>query len=279
MLSTFLIALREGLEASLIVSILIAYLGRTGREAYTRFIWIGVSSALALSFGFGAVLSFTTTQLSARGEELFAGTTSLAAVGFVTTMVFWMKRNARALGKNLHGKVDQALPLGSFALIATAFFAVAREGLETALFIYSNFRTVSSDTSPAIGLVFGLLSAVTLGALIYRKTVKINLGKFFTVTGYGLIIVAAGVLSHGIVEFQNRGDIPGGTNFAWSSKSSPNIFWTVIDGTIGIGSTLTWLQLALWAIYLVVVISLYRRPLKSVKAQPVQLVPVTTPSL
>ena len=278
MLSTFLIALREGLEASLIVSILIAYLGRTGRESYTRFIWIGVSSAVALSLGFGALLSFTTTQLSARGEELFAGVTSLAAVGFVTVMVFWMKRNARAMGKNLHGRVDHALPLGSFALVATAFFAVAREGLETALFIYSNFRTVSSDTSPAIGLVIGLSSAVTLGALIYRKTVKINLGKFFTITGYGLIIVAAGVLSHGIVEFQNRGDIAGGASFAWRSNSNSNVLWTLLDGTIGIGSTLTWLQLALWATYLVVVISLYRRPLKAATTATAPVAPVAASS-
>ena len=118
MLSTYLIALREGLEASLIVSILVAYLARTDRKSYARYIWTGVGAAVALSFGLGALLSFTSTTLSVRGEELFAGLTSVAAVGFVTAMVFWMKRTARGLGKELQSKVDDALPLGSIALIS-----------------------------------------------------------------------------------------------------------------------------------------------------------------
>ena len=269
MLSTYLIALREGLEASLIVSILVAYLARTDRKSYARYIWAGVGAAVALSFGLGALLSFTSTRLSVRGEELFAGLTSIAAVGFVTAMVFWMKRTARGLGKELQSKVDDALPLGSIALISTAFFAVAREGLETALFIYSNFRTVRSNTAPSLGLVLGLLSAITLGLLIYRKTVKINLGKFFTVTGFGLITVAAGVLSHAVGEFQSRGDLPGVNVFAWNVAPSGNAFlstntlWTILDGTIGIGSSLTVFQLIVWVAYLSIVLSIYSRPAKA----------------
>ncbi len=262
MLSTYLIALREGLEACLIVSILVAYLSRTGKQSYARYIWIGVGSAVSLSFGLGALLSFTSTTLSTRGEELFAGITSVVAVAFVTLMVFWMKRTARSLGKELHSKVEGALPLGALALISTAFFAVAREGLETALFIYSNFRTVGSNTAPSLGLFLGLLSAITLGLLIYRKTVKINLGTFFTVTGYGLIVVAAGVLSHAVSEFQNRGDLPGSQSFIWHSSGAQSFIWTLVDGSVGIGSSLTWLQGLTWAIYLLAVISLYRRPLK-----------------
>jgi high-affinity iron transporter len=179
-LSTFLIALREGLEASLIISILLAYLVRTGKGLLSRFIWIGVALAAALSFGLGAALSLTSRTLSPAHEQLFAGITSLASVAFVTAMVFWMRRTARGLGRELQGKVDGALALGSLALISTAFFAVAREGLETALFIYANFRTVGSNTAPSLGLTFGLLAAIFLGIAIYRKTVKINLGKFFT---------------------------------------------------------------------------------------------------
>ncbi len=276
MLSTFLIALREGLEASLIVSILVAYLSRTGRKSFARYIWIGVGCAVALSFGLGALLSFTTTTLSTRSEELFAGVTSILAVAFVSTMVFWMKRTARGLGKELQGKVDQALPLGAFALISTAFFAVAREGLETALFIYSNFRTVNSSSAPSLGLILGLVSAITLGALIYRRTVKLNLGKFFTVTGYGLIIVAAGVLSHAVSEFQSRGNLPGASSFAWNQSSGSQTLWTIIDGSIGIGSSLTWLQLVIWAIYLILMISLYRRPQKVVRTAPLAA-PATAP--
>ena len=269
MLSTYLIALREGLEASLIVSILVAYLARTDRKSYARYIWAGVGAAVALSFGLGALLSFTSTTLSVRGEELFAGLTSVAAVGFVTAMVFWMKRTARGLGKELQSKVDDALPLGSIALISTAFFAVAREGLETALFIYSNFRTVRSNTAPSLGLILGLLSAITLGFLIYRKTVKINLGKFFTVTGFGLITVAAGVLSHAVGEFQSRGDLPGNNLFAWNVEPtgtgvfSANTLWTILDGSVGIGSSLTVLQLIVWVAYLSIVLSIYGRPAKA----------------
>ena len=265
-LSTLLIALREGLEASLIISILLAYLVRTGNAPLTRYIWVGVCSAVALSFGLGATLSFTSRHLSTRGEELFAGTTSLLSVAFVTAMVFWMRRTARGLGKELQGRVDGALALGSLALISTAFFAVAREGLETALFIYANFRTVRSNTAPSFGLIVGLAAAITLGVLLYRKTVKINLGKFFTTTGYGLIVVAGGVLSHGIYEFQSRGELPGVNSLAWSAKNGDGTLWTIIDGSVGIAPTTTWLQLAVWAIYLAITISIYRRPAKVVAA-------------
>ena len=271
MLSTFLIALREGLEASLIVSILIAYLTRTGNAAFARYIWLGVTGAVGLSFGLGAFLSFTSTNLSARGEALFAGITSVASVTFVTIMVFWMKRSARGLGRELQHRVDGALPLGAFALISTAFFAVAREGLETALFIYANFRTVHSNTAPSVGLFLGLATAVILGALIYRKTVKINLGKFFSITGYGLIIVAAGVLSHAVSEFQSLGTLPGGAAFAWNVGDGSGLFWSIIDGSLGIASAMTWLQLAIWAIYIATVASLYRRPVKI--SAPVELTP------
>jgi len=265
-LSTLLIALREGLEASLIISILLAYLVRTGKASLARFIWVGVALAVALSLGLGAALSFTSRHLSTRGEELFAGTTSLLSVAFVTAMVFWMRRTARGLGKELQGRVDGALALGSLALISTAFFAVAREGLETALFIYANFRTVRSNTAPSLGLILGLASAITLGVLLYRKTVKINLGKFFTTTGYGLIVVAGGVLSHGITEFQNRGNLPGANALAWSAKNRSGVIWTIIDGSIGIAPSTTWLSLTVWAIYLLVTISIYRRPAKVVAA-------------
>lgn len=263
MLSTFLIALREGLEASLIISILLAYLSRTGKGALARFIWVGVGLAVALSFGLGATLSFTSKHLSTRGEELFAGITSIASVAFVTAMVFWMRKSARGLGKELQGRLDGALALGSIALVSTAFFAVAREGLETALFIYSNFRTVRSNTAPSLGLTLGLLAAATLGYLLYRKSVKINLGKFFTVTGYGLIVVAAGVLSHGVNEFQSRGSLTGAQSFAWNKGDNTSLFWTIIDGSLGIAPKTTWLQLATWLIYLLITISLYRRPAKT----------------
>jgi len=203
MLSTFLIALREGLEAALIVGILVAYVVKTDRRQLLTPIWTGVGIALAASFALGGFLSFTSAELSERGEQFFAGTTSFVAVGLVTWMVFWMKRVARTLKDDLHGKVDTALSAGPLALAAAAFFAVAREGLETALFVYTNFKTVAATSSASIGLVAGLAVAVILGYLIYNRSIKLNLSKFFTITGVALIIVAAGVLSYGVHEFRS----------------------------------------------------------------------------
>jgi high-affinity iron transporter len=251
MISTLLIALREGLEASLIIGILVAYLVRSDRRRQLPYLWLGVGAAIALSLGLGAFLSFTSTELSTTGEEVFAGTSSLAAVALVTWMVFWMKRNARSLRDDLHSKVDESSSMGNFGLIAAAFFAVAREGLETALFIYSNFKTVSSNSAPTIGLVLGLALAVGLGIGIYRRSIKINLGKFFTVTGSALLVVAAGVLSHGINEFQQFGALPGAHGFAWNWQGgSDSVLTTILDGTIGISTSITWVQLFIWALYL-----------------------------
>lgn len=267
MLSTFLIALREGLEASLIIGILVAYLTRSGKKTLLPFLWLGVSLAVAFSLGLGAFLSFTSTQLSVKGEQVFAGTTSLTAVALVTWMVFWMKNSARGLKRELEGKMTEALPMGKIALIFAAFLAVAREGLETALFIYSNFKTVSSDTAPSVGLILGLIAAITLGYLIYHRTLKLNLGKFFTITGVALIVVAAGVFSHGLREFQELGVFPGGSAYIWNLHSA-NIFTTLLDGTIGIGGEFTWFQFIFWAGYLSLTLRSYTRVEPAKVAQP-----------
>ena len=257
MLSIFLIALREGVEASLIIGILVAYLKKANREKSLPAIWLGVASAAAAALAFGAFLTFTSTQLSVRGEEIFAGTTSIAAVVMVTFMVFWMKSSARGIKADLHGKLEAALPLGNFALAATAFLAVAREGLETALFVFSNFKNVSKDSAPSLGLVLGLASAVLLGVAMYRRSIKINLAKFFTVTGSALIIIAAGVLAHGVNEFQKFNALPGVNNFAWDWKGANSFLSTVLDGTIGIGTSITWLQLLVWAVYISLTLKAY----------------------
>jgi len=258
MLSTLLISLREGLEASLIIGILVAYLVRSDRRRSLPFLWIGVFAAIALSLGLGAFLSFTSNELSATGEQVFAGTSSIAAVVLVTWMVFWMKANARSLRDSLHSKVDESSSLGNIGLVAAAFFAVAREGLETALFIYSNFKTVSSNSAPTIGLFIGLAIAVGLGIGIYRRSIKLNLGKFFTITGTALIVVAAGVLSHGILEFQDFGAIPGAHSYAWNWLSgSDSVLTTILDGTIGISTSITWVQLFTWALYLGLTLRFY----------------------
>jgi len=268
MLSTFLIALREGLEAALIVGILVAYVVKTDRRQLLTPIWTGVGIALAASFALGGFLSFTSAELSERGEQFFAGTTSFVAVGLVTWMVFWMKRVARTLKNDLHGKVDTALSAGPLALAAAAFFAVAREGLETALFVYTNFKTVAATSGASIGLVAGLAVAVILGYLIYNRSIKLNLSKFFTVTGVALIIVAAGVLSYGVHEYQELGWLPGVSSYAWDISAvmaKDSIAGTLLAGTVGFDVNTSWVQLALWTTYLGLVLRLYTRPARTVQ--------------
>ena len=178
-------------------------------------------------------------------------------------MVFWMKRAARTLRDELHGKVDNALSAGPVALAAAAFFAVAREGLETSLFVYTNFRTVDTTAGAKIGLALGLVVAVVLGYLIYRRAIQINLSKFFTITGVALIIVAAGVLSYGIHEFQELGWIPGESSYAWDISSwmaKDSIAGTLLAGTIGFDVNTSWAQLVMYAAYLGLILRLYLKP-------------------
>ena len=269
MLSTFIIALREGLEAALIVGILVAYIVRTDRRHLLKPLWTGVGVAIAASLALGAVLSFTSAELTDRGEELFAGITSFIAVGLVTWMVFWMKRTARTLRNELHGKVETALTGGPVSLALVAFFAVAREGLETALFIYTNFKTVGAASTATIGLILGLGLAVILGYAIYNRSVKLNLAKFFTITGVALIIVAAGVLSYGIHEFQELGFLPGEENFLWDVTpwiAKDSLLAAILGGTVGFDTTTSIVQFIAWAGYLVAVLVPYLAKPKAVAA-------------
>ena len=260
MLSTFIIALREGLEASLIVGILVAYILKSDRKNLLLPLWSGVAGAIAGSIGLGFILSRTSAELGDRAEKLFVGTTSFLAVALVTWMVFWMKRTARSLKANLHGKVDSALRTGPLALAGAAFFAVIREGLETALFVYSNFKTVAHTRSSTLGLLLGFAVSFSLGYLIFKSAIKLDLGKFFRFTGVALVVVAAGVLSYGVHEFQELGWLPGAESYAWDvSKLIPSdsILGAALGGIVGFDNTTSWLQLGIWAIYLTTVIGAY----------------------
>jgi high-affinity iron transporter len=270
MLSTFIIALREGLEAALIVGILVAYLVKSDQRGLLRALWSGVALAVTASLAFGAFLSYTSAELTDKGEELFAGTTSFVAVGLVTWMVFWMKRAARGLRDELHGKAEIAVTSGALSMATLSFFAVAREGLETSLFLYTNFKTVGAFSTATLGLILGLALAIGLGYGIYNRAVKINLSKFFTYSGVALIVVAAGVLSYGIHEFQEFGILPGPDAFAWDVTSwmpKESFVAALLGGTIGFDTTTSWLQLFIWVGYLGLTISAYLAPAKSKNAQ------------
>lgn len=206
-----MIALREGLEASLIVGILLAYIVKTGRLNLRNSIWKGVGLAIALSLGFGALLSYTSATLSERNEELFAGFTGLAAVALVTWMIFWMRKTSKNLRQELEAKVSKAI--SGTALVLAAFVAVIREGLETSLFLYATFRSGTDAVLGTIGLILGLALAVALGYGIYRGAIRFNLSKFFTISGIALIFIAASVLQYSLHELSEVGLFPeGGVN-------------------------------------------------------------------
>jgi high-affinity iron transporter len=263
-LSNFLIGLREGLEAALVVGILVAYLVRLGRRDSLIPIWIGVGGAVAISLAFGAVLTFTSRSLSFEAQEAFGGFMSIIAVGFVTWMVFWMRRTARFMKTELHARVDAALAMGTAALVITAFVAVAREGLETALFLWANAQATGSNAQPLVGAVLGLGTAVVLGYLIYRRAVAIDLAKFFTWTGAALIVVAAGVLAYAFHDLQEAGIITSGTSGAWDITSWYSVtswYGSVMKGIFNFSPNPTVLEVVVWWAYLVPTMFFFTRGL------------------
>ncbi len=265
MLANYLIGLREGLEAALVVSILIAYLVRTGHRDRLRAIWLGVCLALAISLAFGALLTFTSSNLSFEAQERFGGIMSIIAVGFVTWMIFWMRRTARFLKTELQGKLDAALLMGTLALTLTAFIAVAREGLETSLFLWAAAQSVGSGPTALVGAALGIATAVTLAYLLYKRAVTINLATFFTWTGAALIVVAGGVFAYGVHDLQEAGTLPGLNNLAFDVSSTiPPDSWygTLLKGVFNFSPQTTWLEAAAWLLYVVPVMILFFRPAK-----------------
>jgi high-affinity iron transporter len=262
--ANYLIGLREGLEASLVVCILIAYLVRTERRDALRPIWIGVGAAVGLALVFGCVLEFGSQEMTFEAQEALGGSLSILAVGLVTWMVFWMRRTARHLRSELHGKLDAALQLGTGALVATAFLAVGREGLETSLFVWTSVRASGDGTEgPLIGVLLGLGSAVVLGWLFYRGALRINLSRFFTWTGGMLVVVAAGVLAYGFHDLQEADFLPGLTDKAFDITGTiPPDSWygTLLKGVFNFQADPTVLQVTVWVLYLVPTLALFLAP-------------------
>ncbi|MFF4303020.1 iron uptake transporter permease EfeU [Streptomyces sp. NPDC001601] len=264
---SFLIGLREGLEAGLIVSILVATLVRAGAKKRLPQVWTGVLAAIALAMSFGAVLTFTAASLSATAQEAFGGSLSVIAVAFVTAMVFWMRRSARSLSGEIKEKVTGALAMGSGVLVLTSFLAVGREGLETALFLWTTARAAGESAGPLTGAGIGLVLAAGLCWGLYRRVLKINLTKFFTFTGAVLIVIAAGVLGYGLRDLQEGGVLPGRTGYAFDLGShidAGSWYSTLVQGVLNITPAMTWLQMAGYAGYLAVVMTLFVRGVRGV---------------
>ncbi|RZU25212.1 iron uptake transporter permease EfeU [Streptomyces sp. BK239] len=264
MFSNYLIGLREGLEASLVVCILIAYLVKTGRRDALKPVWAGIAVAVLLALGFGSALEFGSQELTFEAQEALGGSLSVIAVGLVTWMVFWMRRTARHLKTELHDKLDAALAMGTGALVATAFLAVGREGLETALFVWASVHAAGDGTPrPLIGVLLGITTAVALGWLFYRGALRINLAKFFTWTGGMLVVVAAGVLAYGFHDLQEADWLPGLTDKAFDvSGTIPPDSWygTLLKGVFNFQPDPTVLQVTVWLLYLVPTLALFLAP-------------------
>ncbi|MFF7361774.1 iron uptake transporter permease EfeU [Streptomyces sp. NPDC008125] len=264
MFGNYLIGLREGLEASLIVCILIAYLVKTGRRDALRPVWTGILVAVLIAFGFGCALTYGSQEMTFQAQEALGGSLSIIAVGLVTWMVFWMRRTARHLRTELHGKLDAALRMGTFTLVVTAFLAVGREGLETALFVWASVQASSDGTHrPLIGVLLGLATAVVIGYLFYRGAVRINLAKFFTWTGGMLVVVAAGVLAYGVHDLQEADFIGGLNSLAFDIHTAVPVdswYGSLLKGIFNFQPDPTVVQVVVWVLYLVPTLAVFFAP-------------------
>ncbi|HQA78254.1 MAG TPA: FTR1 family protein [Propionicimonas sp.] len=280
-LASLLIGLREGLEASLIVGILIAYVRKRGRDDVVPRIGWGVAIAIVGSLALGAILTFGAYGLSFQGQEIIGGLMSLVAVGMVTWMVFWMMRTGHRLKAELEGEAAEALALGSgWAIAWIAFISVGREGIETTLMLWG----WAGQPEALLGALVGIGVAAGIGYLLYRGMVRINLGTFFAWTGAFLIIVAAGILAYGIHDLQEAAILPGPFSghpitptdlrtgevlvgltdgpywlaafpFGWAfdlsdSMDPSGLVATFLKGTVGFTPQMSWLEVTAWAIYL-----------------------------
>lgn len=276
-----LIGLREGLEAGLVVSILLAAvrkIGHAGAQAdqgsartSTVQLWLGVLAAISVAGSFAAVLTFATGRLSSQLQQAVGGLLSVLAVGLVTAMVLWMRRAASTLSTQIRGDVARAMAVGAGALTLTAFLAVGREGLETTLFIWAAVKASRSTLAPVLGAATGLAIAVLVCWLLYRQAMRINLAKFFTWTAIGLMVIAAGILAYGLGDLQEAGWLPGSGWIAFDLRGhvDPNSWWvSLITGVTELSPMMTVLQVTAWIIYLVVVIPAFVRAATSVQAAP-----------
>ncbi|WP_433375043.1 iron uptake transporter permease EfeU [Actinoplanes sp. CA-142083] len=276
MLATYLIGLREGLEATLVVSILIAFLVKSERKDKLKLVWIGVGAAVAVSVLFGWLLNYTETTLlqDFKQQEMFEAITSIAAVCFVTWMIFWMRRAARGIAGELRNKLQDALAVGSLAVGFMAFLAVVREGLETSLIFYAAVRGANLDGGPLVALLGGVATSIAIGYLMYATAVRINLTVFFKWTGVLLILVAAGIFKYGVHSLQEATVLPGGNDIAYHAASwlDPSTWYaTLLAGMFNITPEPTVLEVVAWFAYVIPVLVLFLWPVR-------KPAPATTPA-
>ena len=262
MFSSLLITLREGLEAALIIGIILAYLSRTDNRQGFKPVWLGVALAVVTSLATGVIIFLLAGEFSGQAEEIFEGVAMLVATGVLTWMILWMRKQAINIKAHLHAQIQSVLTGGSsLGLVILAFVVVVREGIESVLFLFAATRVAESPVSFTVGGFLGLAIAVGIGYTIYRGTSRLNLRTFFNVTSIVLIVFAAGLLAHGIHEFHEAGIIPPLVEHVWDinhilpEKSTPGRFLSAIIGYNGNPSLVeviaypAYLALALWAYF------------------------------
>ena len=284
--AAFLVALREGIEAALIISILLAYLKQIQAQDRSYLVWWGTGVALVVSVLVGTVIFAVGAEFEGEAEQVFEGLVTLVAVGVLTWMIFWMRRQGARVKSELQERVDTALLTGGFALAALAFVAVLREGIETALFIFAAAKGTAVDSggvgAQVIGATLGLAIAVVLGVLLYRGGLRLNLRSFFRITGLLLIVVAAGLFAYSLHELQEAGWLPmlAGTAFDVSATFPDDSgAGGIMRAIFGYQANPTWLELVGWFAYLIVVGGLFLRTAPPAPARPAEAPsePVTVP--
>lgn len=270
MLIAFLIMLREGLEAALIVGIVASYLKQTGRTQWMPAIWSGIALACLLCLGTGLVLDLISAEFPQRQQELFEAVIGLIAVGILTSMVFWMKKAGHSVKARLHNSIDDALRPGArqgAALVGMVFFAVAREGLEAVFFLLAVFQQ-SNGPGPAVGAVAGLLAAAGVGGGLYYGSVRLNLRLFFRITGLFILVVAAGLLSGSVRALHEAGLWNGLQTTVFDlSRILPNdsALGSVLTGLFGYQDTPSIGEVSVYVLFLLLSLPFFlsdaRRPL------------------
>ena len=270
MTQALLITLREGLEMSLLVVIVLAYLREARRGDLFRSVWYGVGLAIASSVVAGAVLFGVGTGLSGKAEEVFEGSAMFVAAAVLTWMIIWMRGQGRRMRRDVELRVERAIARGSgIALASLAFVIVVREGLETALFLFSASKT-ATPTATTIGGLLGLLIALAIGRAVYQGSRGINLKTFFNVTGVLLIFFAAGLLVHGIHEFQEAGYLTVLGGQAWDMNGilhEKGTAGSLLRGILGYNGNPSVLEVVVYPIYSIAALAFFLKPV-SVAASP-----------
>lgn len=256
--AAILITFREGLEAALIVGIVIGYLHRIGRAERAPLAWLGVGAATALSAALALVMNRIGATLAEPYEQLFEGTTMLVAVAVLTWMIFWMRYQARFIKRDLETRVQSAIATGAnFGVLALTFVAVFREGVETALFLAANAFAADS-ASTLFGALMGLALAVAAGYAIYAMAVRLDVQLFFNVTSIFLVVFAAGLLAHAVYEYQEIGLLPVLTMPAWNTAwllTNKSALGSILRSLVGYNAEPSILEVVGYIFYWVVIVA------------------------